>query len=265
MLCRTPSRGFTLIEVMVAISIFAVVAAGVYRVLSTMVETQNKVVAHSDALRDLQRALWLISMDMNQMVMRDVRKPNDNRSPAVIADDDKYLIQFTRQGVRNPLLLARSDLERVAYSIGPDPDKYSVDKNNDQDSDSKRTNKKSRHLLRHTWGATDRRDNAKENVQVLFRNVDDVQLELLDTKGNWKEDWHEKKLDDKAHIRVLPAAIKLVIKTDKYGDLERIFQVTNVVHKEKIQKENTPRGSGQQESPQEESPQEESPRPDPAP
>ena len=246
------ARGFTLVEVMVAISIFAVVAAGVYRVLSTMVETQNKVVAHSEALRDLQRALWLISMDMNQMVMRDVRKPNDNRSPAVIADNDKYLIQFTRQGVRNPLLLARSDLERVAYSIGPDPDKYSVDKNNDQDSDSKRKNKNPKHLLRHTWGATDRRDNAKENVQVLFRNVDEVQLEFLDTKGNWKDDWPEKKLDDKAHIRILPAAIKLVLKTERYGDLERVFQVTNVVHKEKVQKENR-----QQESPQQESPQQE--------
>ena len=61
MLRRASSAsGFTLVEVMVAISIFAVVAAGVYRVLSTMVETQNKVVAHSEALRDLQRALWLI-------------------------------------------------------------------------------------------------------------------------------------------------------------------------------------------------------------
>jgi general secretion pathway protein J len=241
------ARGFTLVEVMVAISIFAVVAAGVYRVLSTMVETQNKVVAHSEALRDLQRALWLISMDMNQMVMRDVRKPNDNRSPAVIADDDKYLIQFTRQGLRNPLLLARSDLERVAYSIGPDPDKYNVGKEGNQDSDSKKKNKKAKHLLRHTWGATDRRDNAKENVQVLFRNVDEVQLEFLDTKGNWKQDWPEKKMDDKAHIRILPAAIKLVIKTDRYGDLERVFQVTNVVHKEKVQKANL-----QQESPEQE-------------
>ncbi len=241
MLRRASStRGFTLVEVMVAISIFAVVAAGVYRVLSTMVETQNKVVDHSEGLRDLQRALWLISMDMNQMVMRDVRKPNDNRSPALIADDDDYLVQFTRQGLRNPLLLARSDLERVAYSIGPDPDKYSVDKDSDKNSDNKRKNKKSKNLLRHTWGATDRRDNAKETVQVLFRNVDEVRLEFLDTKGNWKDDWPEKKMDDKAHTRLLPAAIKLIIKTDKYGDLERVFQVTNVVHKEKAQKEKAP-------------------------
>lgn len=223
MYSRTSSaKGFTLIEVMVAISIFAVLAAGVYRVLSAMVDTQNKVVTHSDALRDLQRSLWLISMDMNQLVMRDVRKPNDNRSPALIADDRDYLLLFTRQGLRNPLLSARSDLERVAYSIGPDPDRQ-----------NKKIDKKARHLLRHSWAVLDQRDNAEETVQVLFRDVDDVKLEFLNEKGDWKEDWPEKKMDDKAHIRTLPVAIKLRIKTDKYGDLERIFQVGNVVHKQK--------------------------------
>ncbi len=216
-------KGFTLVEVMVAISIFAVVSAGVYRVLSAMVETQSKVVAHSESLRDLQRALWLISVDMNQMVMRDVRKPNDNRSPALIADDDSYIVQFTRQGARNPVLLARSDMERVAYSIGQDPDINS----------HKNRSKKSRHLLRHTWSAVDRRDNAKETVQMLFKGVDEVRVEFLDEKGNWKSDWPEKKMDDKAHTRNLPAAIKLFIKTEKYGDLERVFQIGNVVHKQK--------------------------------
>lgn len=224
-------RGFTLIEVMVAISIFAVVAAGVYRVLSAMVDTQDKIVSHSESLRDLQRALWLISTDMSQIVMRDVRKPNDNRSPAFIADENHYLLQFTRQGVRNPLLLARSDLERVAYSIGPDPD-------------GEKKDKKARHLLRHSWAALDPRDNAEETVQVLFRNVDDVRLEFLDEKGNWKQDWPEKKMDDKEHTRTLPEAIKMLIKSDKYGDLERVFQVGNVVHKQKVSQNNALQGSG---------------------
>lgn len=231
---RHTNAGFTLIEVMVAISIFAVVAAGVYRVLSAMVDTQSKVVAHSDALRDLQRALWLISMDMNQLVARDVRKPDNNRSPAFIADDDDYLVQFTRQGLRNPMLLARSDLERVAYSIGAAPYQYDQEESGDS---NKRNKKKSRNLLRHTWGAVDQRNNAEENIQVLFRNVDEIRFEFLDEKGNWKEDWPEKKLDDKAHIRTLPEAVKMTIKTGKYGDIERIFQVGNVVHKEKAKQE----------------------------
>jgi general secretion pathway protein J len=226
---RSPGRGFTLIEVLVAISIFAVVAAGVYRVLSAMVETQSSIVAHSDSLRDMQRALWMISMDMNHLVMRDVREPNDDRSPALIADDDGYLLKFTRQGLRNPLLVNRSDLERVSYSLGSEP--Y-----NGNDKDRKR-DKSSQHLLRHTWGAVDRKDESVETIQVLFRDVEEVDFEFLDEKGDWKKDWPEKKNDDKLHARILPEAIKLTLKTKKYGAIERIYQTGNVIHKKKIGRE----------------------------
>lgn len=217
---REKSTGFTLIEVMVAIAVFAVIAAGVYRVLSTMVDSQDRVATHADALRDLQRSLWFIAMDMNQLVMRDVRKPNDKRSPAVVADSDDFLLQFTRQGLRNPLLAARSDLERVAYSLGQ--------------VQRKQHKGKGKSLLRHTWGAVDRRDNAEENIQVLFEDVDDARLEFMDQKGDWKTDWPEKKMDDKEHVRILPVAIRLTVTTGRYGVLEQIFQVGDILKKEKV-------------------------------
>ncbi len=217
---RKKLAGFTLIEVMVAIAIFAVVTAGVYRVLSTMVDSQDRVAAHADALRDLQRSLWFIAMDMNQLVMRDVRKPDDKRSPALIAGSDDFILQFTRQGLRNPLLDARSDLERVAYSVGS--------------SNRSGRRSKGKSLLRHTWGAIDRRDNAKENVQVLFEDVDDVELSFMNQKGDWKSEWPEQKKDDKEHDRALPVAIKLTLKTDRFGTLEQIFQVGDTLKKEKV-------------------------------
>lgn len=210
-----------MIEVMVAIAVFAVIAAGVYRVLSAMVAAQDRVVSHVDALADLQRSLWLMSMDMNQLVMRDVKKPDDKRSPALIADDGEFLLQFTRQGVRNPLLASRSDLERVAYSLG-----YEA---NDKAGGKKRT----KSLLRHTWPALDRKEGTTATVQVLFRNVEDVRLEFLDQKGSWKSDWPEKKSDDREHNRALPAAIKLTMRTKDYGTLEQIYQVEDQIKKEK--------------------------------
>lgn len=219
---RQKNKGFTLIEVMVAIAVFAVIAAGVYRVLATMVDSQDRVTAHADALRDLQRSLWFIAMDMNQLVMRDVRKPDNKRLPAVIADSDDFLLQFTRQGLRNPLLTARSDLERVAYSLGSSQAKLSIRK------------KRGKDLLRHTWGAVDRRDNAEENIQVLFEGVDDAKLGFMDQRGDWKTDWPEKKMDDTAHTRTLPVAIKLTIRTARYGELEQVFQVGDILKKEKV-------------------------------
>lgn len=221
-------RGFTLMEVMVAIAVFAVIAAGVYRVLSTMVNSQDRVAAHADALRDLQRSLWFIAMDMNELVMRDVRQPDDKRSPALVAESGNYLLQFTRQGLRNPLLATRSELERVAYSLGSAPDSF----NNTRKKPLGKARAKS--LLRHTWGAVDRKDNAKENVQVLFADVDDATLEFMNAKGDWKTEWPEKKLDDNAHVRTLPVAIKLTLKTVRYGVLEQVFQVGDILKKEKV-------------------------------
>lgn len=230
------AAGFTLVEVLVAIAIFAVIAGGVYRVLSAMVETQERVVSHAEDLHTLQRSLWLMSSDLNQLVMRDVRLPNDDRSPALVADMDDYLLQFTRQGVRNPLLLNRSSLERVAYSLGPEPIAAG-------DREARRQqDKRASHLLRHTWNAVDRKDGAPETVQVLFRDVESVEFAFQDEDGDWKDDWPEKKRNDKLHIRELPRAIRMTIRTERMGTIERFFQTGNVVEKETVGRK--PAGGG---------------------
>lgn len=223
---QNKNSGFTLIEVMVAIAIFAVIAAGVYRVLSAMVETQDRIVSHAEALRDLQRALWLMTMDMNQLVMRDVRITDTKRAPTVVAGSDDALLQFTRQGVRNPLLVMRSDLDRITYSLG-----YADDSNS---FSSKRKKGKTKDLLRNTWSYLDRKDNTKKTTQVLFRGVDDVKFEFMNTQGDWKTEWPEKKLEDNQHGRDLPVAIRVTLKTSRYGTLSQMVQVGDVINKEKV-------------------------------
>ncbi len=75
---------------------------------------------------------------------------------------------------------------------------------------------------------------AKENIQVLFDDVDDASLEFMNPKGDWKKEWPEKKSDGKEHARTLPVAIKLTLKTAQYGVLEQVFQVGDIVKKEKV-------------------------------
>jgi general secretion pathway protein J len=233
------SNGFTLIEVLVAISIFAVISLGVYRVLSAMVQAQSKVTAHADSLHEIQQALWIMSSDMEQMAVRDIQDDNKHREPAVISDQDKYLLQFTRQGVRNPLLFNRSDMQRVGYSLGiHEEEETGVGTHADTRRASEKSSDKTRkHLLRHVWGALDRIDDTQEVVQVLLHDVDEVTMEFLTQDSKWLKSWPEKHMDSKAHVREMPVAIKMSIKTEKYGVIQRVFQIGNVLEKKKVKKE----------------------------
>ncbi|HQQ63369.1 MAG TPA: type II secretion system minor pseudopilin GspJ [Pseudomonadales bacterium] len=232
------TQGFTLIEVMVAISIFAVISLGVYRVLSGMVQAQGAVASHADSLHEIQQALWIMSSDIEQIAVRDIQDENKRRVPAVISDKDDFLLQFTRQGLRNPLLFHRSDLQRVAYSLGPaeeDDANNATGHGKTGSGDHKR-----QHLLRHVWGALDRIDETQEVKQVLLHDVDEVKLEFLTQDNKWLKNWPEKRMESNAHVRTLPVAIKIEMKTRKYGTLERVFQISNVLEKKKVKKEPAP-------------------------
>ncbi len=226
------NQGFTLLEVLVAITVFAVIAAGVYRVLSAMVDTQDRVVTHADSVRELQRAMWIIGADIEQVVMRDVRADYNDRSAAMVSDDDDYLLQFTRQGLRNPLLYNRSDLMRVGYSLGVEPvsdipDEKPVTRK------KKRSDKPEQHLLRNVWGAVDRIEITRIETQVLLHDVEEVELSFLNEERKWVQRWPEKKPDDRAHVRVLPVAVKIMIKTRQFGEITRVYQLGNVVQQKK--------------------------------
>lgn len=225
MIQASRNRGFTLLEVLVAITVFAVIAAGVYRVLSAMVETQDRVVKHADAVRELQRAMWIMSSDIEQVVMRDVRADYNDRSAAMVSDDEDFLLQFTRQGLRNPLLFNRSDLMRVAYSLGEEPDAETNRPKN------RRSDTESRHLIRHVWGAVDRIDGTPVDKQILLHNVEEVELTFLNEEKEWGKRWPKVKPDDRAHVRELPVAVKITLKTRQFGEITRIFQLGNVVQK----------------------------------
>lgn len=233
--CMPPARtrGFTLIEVLVAIGIFAVISLGVYRVLSGMVQAQAKVASHADSLHEIQQALWILSTDLEQMAVRDIQDESGHREPAVISGQDNFLLKFTRRGLRNPLLFHRSDLQRVAYSLGP-ADSDAVD---DAHTKPGSSDHKQQHLLRHVWGALDRIDDTQEVRQVLLHDVDEVKMEFLTQDNKWLKNWPEKRMDSRIHARELPVAIKMQIRTAHYGVLERVFQISNVLEKKKVKKE----------------------------
>ena len=65
-------RGFTLVEILIAIAIFAVISVITYGTLSSALNVSNRTSVVSERLGNIQRILMLMERDLIQMVRRPI-------------------------------------------------------------------------------------------------------------------------------------------------------------------------------------------------
>src|ERR1043166_8093444 len=112
-------QGFTLVEILIALSIFAVMSVIISSVLFTVFKTRSRVNEHADRLSELQFAVILMQRDFEQAILRSITDENGTPLPGLMGDSTH--IEFTRTGYTNPLYQEqRSSLQRVAYYINMD-------------------------------------------------------------------------------------------------------------------------------------------------
>lgn len=120
----TRQCGFTLLEVILAIAIFAMVGLTSATMFSTILNTQEKVDEKNARLVELQRAFLVMERDFLQMTKRTIRIEGEAPLQGFLHSNEStysrntHGIAFVRQGWSNPaLLLPRSDLQAVAYQL----------------------------------------------------------------------------------------------------------------------------------------------------
>ena len=150
-------HGFTLLEMLIALGVFAVIGLMSSQILSGIVDLSDTVRERSDQLSELQRAMFIISRDVEQMTRRPVRDAFGDSTAAIIIGEP--LIEFTRRGWQNPLRSPRSELQRVAYTVA--------------DGD----------LVRQFWPLLDRGPDTEPIAQVLLRSVADVEFVAHAARG----------------------------------------------------------------------------------
>jgi general secretion pathway protein J len=191
--------GFTLLELLVAVAIFSVVAVTAYGGLAAVLDSEAALEEHSAALNELQLALQLMHRDLLQVTDRPARDAFGDVQPALMAAPGTgRVIEFTRDGWPNPGDLRRSELARVAYALDRD------------------------RLVRATWLHVDRAPEAEALSAVLLEGVEDLQLRFLDREGNWGEIWPPLNLPPGEEAG-LPAALELVIDHERWGRIRRVF------------------------------------------
>lgn len=112
--------GFTLVEVLIALLIFALLAAAGAAVLGVTIDNRFAVKAASERVGDLQRMRALLRADLGQAAPRRARGAAGRAQPQPIvgpaAPGDPVLV-LSRTGASNPDGLPRPSMQRVEYRL----------------------------------------------------------------------------------------------------------------------------------------------------
>lgn len=199
------NRGFTLIEVMVAITITAFVALLAYQGLSAALTAAERNERQVQQLADIQLPLTVLERDIRNAVARPIVDEYGDTVAALSGGVfEDYLLKLTRRGWTNPRNLPRGELQRVRYSL-----------ENDQ-------------LWRESWSVLDRlteQDSLRRTL--LLDNVNNIELAFLNHRsalaqaspigGEWVDNW--------ASASQLPTAVMVSIELENFGELRRVFSI----------------------------------------
>ena len=193
--------GFTLLELLVAMGIFAVIGAMALGGLNAIVDQTTLAQAQMDKLARLQRAMRLITTDLGSLSPRYVRDAQGDTELPVKADRPfEYLLRATRSGWPNPASLPhRGTLQRFQYRL----------------EDGK--------LYREYWPVVDPVGQKPRSEELLI-GVSSVKLQFLDSQNQWQTQWPST-VASAVPQSARPRAIKFTIDLEDWGEIERLIEV----------------------------------------
>jgi general secretion pathway protein J len=202
--------GFTLIEVLVAVAIFAVISLGSWQVLSQVISSKRQLELRSEQLRQLQKAVWLISRDIHNVVDRPIRNNEGQTEAAISSLITGYALSLTRNGWANPLNQRRSNLQRVAYA---------VERGSGGDAA----------LIRYYWPVLDRAPQTKPQRQVIINKIDHFEAQFIDDQGisqfHWPSATGEVVGNSPAAV---PAGLVIRLGAPPFGEVQRLFALRDI-------------------------------------
>jgi general secretion pathway protein J len=200
--CREASvqYGFTLLELLVALAVFAIMATAAYSGLQSVLRVRVAVETESRRLTELQMAFHFLERDLAQTVNRGVRDEYGQFRPALEGNSvTGALITFTRAGWDNPLDRPRATLQRLSYRL------------------------REGFLVRAHWNALDRGGFSKPREISLLSGVDEIQIRFLDEQNDWRAIWPPPVVDQAPTD--LPRALELSVTLSDWGEITRLFRL----------------------------------------
>jgi len=196
------ARGFTLLELIVVLAIFSVLAVMAYGGLGSVLTARERVLMSFERTTALQKAYVRLRNDLQQLRARPARDGYGEPQPAlqVLADG---AVEFTRSGWRNPLGQPRSALERVAYRL---------------DGDGR--------LIRASWRVLDRAQDSAVSEAVVLDQVEEIRWRFLEG-AEWRDRWPGASGTGTQVRDSVPRAVELLLTLKDLGEVRLLFSATN--------------------------------------
>lgn len=209
-MCIKKTRGFTLLEILIALFIFTFVALIMTKALHSTLKTQENTEAAAERLSTMQTALLLFSRDLDQAVDRPIANPEGRLENSFIGK--RQTLTFTHGGLANPNgHLQTSSLQRTRYRF---------EKNQ---------------LIRDTWEQLDSTSQAEPHSRVLLDEIKDLNFRYLDNKNVFQGFWPPEgsavnntltQAMDILHNTLtarLPRAVEINLTLKQGGSLQQIY------------------------------------------
>lgn len=196
------ARGFTLLELLVAMAIFGVLSAMALGGLNAIITQQTIAKQQILRLAALQRTVRFLTEDFTQLNPRYVRDVlgQDSEAPLVADLSGGTIVRLSRGGWRNPVPVRRGTLQRVQYRIEDEI------------------------LYREYWPVMDYPLGMEPRQTELLDEVDEIRIEYLDNESRWHVQWPPLRQQGTGSF-TYPRAVRITLDLADWGEIVRIVDL----------------------------------------
>jgi general secretion pathway protein J len=197
-------RGFTLVELLVALFITAILFAIGYGAINQAIDNREALLSRQKRLVDVQRTFRTFVQDFAQLAPRPARDALGAKEPALKSGaPNGVLVTLTRAGWANPAGVQRPSLQRVSYTLAEG-----------------RLRREALPVLDAAAGVTPRGRELLDGVKTLTLRY------WVD--GTWVAAWPPPNgMTVTQAERARPLAVEITLDLDDWGKLLRIVEVAN--------------------------------------
>lgn len=191
-----PNRGFTLVEILIAMFIFTIVSIIMASVMHSVLNTQASMDKQSVRFSELQIAELLLSRDISQVIDRPVTSQNGAVEDALLGSSESMVL--THGGLHNPNAeFVRSTLQRTDYHLEKGA------------------------LIRQSFDVLDQAQKTMPSQRILLSDVIDIRFEYLNDQHVFENHWPPKE-QTKAQ---LPRAVRVTLTIKRLGKISQLYVI----------------------------------------